>query len=261
MLTYFALKRLSAFMLITSLLLSFSSAYAQSSRQSSAPPRTIDFAGVTYDLAIEESKETFNFGKWHYRPKLPGPQQSHLPELILTWRSDEWISDTFDEDTCPPISENYHKHRKENTKPPFLHVVAYEACMDIYKLRNEFPGFRVIKIHEDERNGEILIAHIITGGEVEQGEFVKLTISRYIPVSIDHPDDFEGMLHYAYVITAYGPSQEQAGVLLEKLNQEGEQWLNGLFEAPVPQFILDRAKYYERCTEVYGDKSGDHCPW
>jgi len=258
MLAYSGFKRLTALMLVISLL-SFSSVYAQSSRSPSAPPRTIDFSGITYDLAIEKSKESFNFGKWHYHPKLLETQQSHLPELILTWRSDEWISDTFDEDTCPPISEIFHKNWGENKKPPFLHVVAYQACDEIYMLRDESPG--VIKTHEDERTGEILIASIITGKDEKPGDFVKLTLSRYIPVPVDHYDGIDSALHYSYVITAYGPPQEQAVVLLEKLNQEGEQWLNALLEAPVPQFILDRAKYYENCSTFYGDKSEDECPW
>jgi len=258
MLAYSGLKRLSTLMLITTLL-SFSSAYAQSSRQSSAPPRTIDFAGVTYDLAIEESKEDFNFGKWHYRPALQGSRQSHLPELILTWESDEWITDAFDEDTCPPISETYYKYWKENKKYPFLHVVLYKACDEIYNLKDESPG--LIQVHEDEGKGEILIASIIAGKDEKLGDFVKLALSRYIPVPTNHPNNIDGVLRYAYTITAYGPAQEQAVILLEKLNQEGEQWLNALLEAPVPQFILDKAQYYKTCREIYGENWDDHCPW
>jgi len=248
--------------LTLSLLLAFSSTvYAQSGKHTPAsPPSSIHFAGVNYHLISEENKEGFNYGKWHYRPTLQLTQFSHLPELILNWRSDEWISDTFDEDSCPPISENYHKSIKENKKWPFLHVVFYNACYEIYTLKDEYPGV-IYTTHENEHDGEILISSIIAGKDEKSGDFVKLTLSRYIPIPINHYDYIDSMLHYAYTVTGYGSHQEQAIILQEKLNQEGEQWLKALLEAPMPQFILDRTNHYENCKTYYGDKGDDECPW
>jgi len=132
------------------------------------------------------------------------------------------------------------------------------ACDELSDLRDKKAG--VIHVRTDQR--EIVLASIIRGGDVEQGEFefVTFTLSRYIPVPIHHYDYINSMLRYAYTITAYGSTQEQAVVLLKKLmNQEGEQWLTALLAAPVPQFILDKARYYKNCEDFYEDDE-DKCP-
>jgi len=242
--------------LTAALLLSLApAAYAQTP---APPPSSINFAGMTYNLVISEPviSEPFDstWSMWRYTTQGQGPQQSHAQELLLTWKSNEFISDAFDAKSCPQLKDEpiFSSLFKD---PSWF--VTYTACGEIFNLEDEEPG--VIHVHTDQR--EILLTSIITGGDVERGEFVKLTISRYIPVPIPHHDKINGLLHYAYTITAYGPPQEQAVVLLERLNQEGEQWLNAMLKAPVPQFILDRARYYQDCHTRYGSESNDRCPW
>jgi len=247
-------KRLAV--LILALFFAFSSIiYAQTP----APPlSSIDFAGMRYDLAPQETEESFNFGTWYYRPALQAEQQLLHPELVLYWTSDEWISDDFDEKSCPHLKdEPIFKNR--NGSPSW--VVIYKACEELYDLQDEEPD--IINTHTDQR--EIAITSITRGGDIKLGEFVQFTISRYIPVPIEHYDNMYSVLRYAYTVRAYGPAEEpsleQAVASLKAHEHEWEQWVNALLTAPVPQFILDRGRYYKNCAATYGSEKDDNCPW
>jgi len=230
----------------------FSIAYAQTP----APPLShIDFAGMRYDLLPQEIEESFTSSRWQYQPilQLQGAQQSHYQGLVLYWTSDEWIFDSFDAKSCPDLKDE--PIFSSSSKDPSWFVV-YMACDELFDLRDKKAG--VIHVRTDQR--EIVLASIIRGADVEL-EYVTFTLSRYIPLPIPHYDNINSMLRYAYTITTYGSSQEQAVMLLERLmNQEGEQWLTALRSAPVPQFILDKAKYYKNCRATYGSKSDENCP-
>jgi len=230
----------------------FSIAYAQIP----APPLShIDFAGMRYDLLPQGIEESFTSSRWQYQPtlQLQGAQQSHYQELVLYWTSDEGIFDTHDEKSCPDLKDE--PIFNSSSKDPSW-FVTYSACDELSDLRDKEAS--VIHVRTDQR--EIVVASIIRGGDVEL-EYVTFTLSRYIPVPIPHYDHINSMLRYAYTITAYGSSQEEAVMLLERLmNQEGEQWLTALLAVPVPQFILDKARYYKDCRATYGSKSDENCP-
>jgi len=157
-------KCLTALILVLLFAISFT-VYAQTP----VPPlSSIHFVGVTYDLAIDESEE--GFVKLHYRPEAR-QQHNQYPELILEWYSDEFIFDTFDAKSCPQLKDE--PIFSSSSKDPSW-FVTYRACNEIYDVRDEKPGV----IHVQTNEGEILLVSIITGGDREQREFVKLTFSK-----------------------------------------------------------------------------------
>jgi len=235
---------MSIFKYLAALVFALLFAVAPTAYAQSAPPSTIDFAGVTYQLVYEESqnKEVYGlYDKWIYRHEPQGPQPSRYQQLVLDWSSNEGIGDPYDEALCPQLAD-YLYNGKFYGKTNITDFIIYSACEKLYALKDEDTG--VIQIHTDKRSGEIVITSIIAGGDVNQGEFVELAISRYISIPIPNYD-YESVLSYAYTITAYGAYKEQTASLLELLDHEGEKLLHTLIEAPVPQFILDKSKYYE----------------
>jgi|GEM_PF-6851926 len=148
-------------------------------------------------------------------------------------------ANVFDEKNLPQsIRDFYHSASSifspSNGYPFITEYVAHRTHHEIYKLKDKTPG--VINIHTDKRAGEIVITFIVSGSDLNLGAFVKMTISRYIPVPISVCSNYieyvDSALRYTYTVTAYSSHQEQAAALLERrLNQEGEQWLNALLAA------------------------------
>jgi len=224
------------YFVILILTLLFSAAYAQPNKSTSTSPLpSITFSNLTYDLSIQQPN------RWHYRPELQGQQQSHYPELVLQWESDEYIFDTVDKKYCPQLAD-YTYSGVSYKKTAITDFVVYLACHEIAGLKSDDES--VFDFSTNEHTGEVITTSIISGGDVEAGEFAQLNITRYIPVAIPN-HDVESVLQYVYRLTIYDYADDAKTVLLQMLDKQGSQLTQSLLGMPIPQFILDKAKRYE----------------